>query len=358
MCYIRLIRKNCFRGIVVEQNEKKFGTSSDDTTQSSVNNVNNEKFEEATGDASEILSEREEERGHHSTVDTDEHSVLVTSAGRGSKVTKTETFTNTSQGPGGVVYTYTKNTTIALGPHGEVLRNETSSYGNRQNALRRSNGHPVASQQVGSQTTSNRGSVHLTTDEVYEPPYSSVEYEVADPNIPSRSSSSHRQNQEGGSSGHYAYRGRGYGAEQGNYHQNVQQQGGQRSQDRYQSNYYHGGQNSESLAEPGRISHSTKYNRTYEAKYGQPILNAANLGHEGKVGFIDLGVVNRHGDESLVKGENNAQFTQHNVQGGRYDPDLDKIVYNTPRQQGGYKSRTFSEEKSGNKLKTCLKNSL
>ncbi|GJQ71792.1 putative integrin alpha [Trypoxylus dichotomus] len=343
-------------GILVEENEKKFSVSSDDKTQQSSISNNNEKFEKATGDASEILREREEQRGHDVGVGAGGHSTLVTSSGQGSKVTKTETFTNTSTGPGGAVYTYTKNTTITLGPHGEVISNVTSSYGNDENVLQRSHGETVARQQSGAQTTSGRGSVRLTTDEVYEPPYSSVEYEVDNPNLPGRNTASHHQYQ--GRKGQY---------EHGTYHQGASQSsGGYQSGAHYEGNQYQSGQRQhfdsqagndqhfsshyqsgtgkhDDQSGQGHASHSYNYNRTYN--YGQPVINTATLSQDGKVGFIDLGVMTKTSDESLLDGQNSA-FGEHNVRQGRYDPDLDKIVYNTPRQHGGYKSRTYSEGNS------------
>ncbi|KRT78959.1 hypothetical protein AMK59_7354 [Oryctes borbonicus] len=386
-------------GILIEENEKKFSASSDDTIQQSSVSGNNEKFEKATGDASGILSEREEQRGHSTGVDAGGHSTLVTTSGQGSQVTKTETFSNSSRGPGGAVYTYTKNTTITLGPHGEVIRNETSYYGDKQN---------VHGQQSGAQTTSGRGSVRLTTDEVYEPPYSSVEYEIAEPNTSYGSTAGHHQYQPGqgqhaqhydsnynvvnrgnyhqgqsqsqGShqgSGHYegSHQGSAHqegshhasahyeGSHQGSAHHEGSHQGGahyESSQHQsgngqhfggqaghgqhYSSHYQSGGQNVGGQSGQGQAVHSYSYNRTHD--YGQPVINAATLGQDGKVGLIDLGVMTKTNDESLLDGQNNA-FGEQNIHQGRYDPDLGKIVYNTPRQHGGYKSRTFSEEKSG-----------
>ncbi|KAI4461764.1 integrin alpha [Holotrichia oblita] len=340
-------------GVVIEENEKKFSASSEDShLSSSSSNESNDKFEKATGDASEILKEREEQRGHEAGATIGSHSTLLTS-GQGSKVTKTETFTNSSKGPGGAVYTYTKNTTITVGPHGEVIRNETSYYGNQQN-LRRSNAHPTAEQQVRDHTSSSRGSVRLSTDEVYEPPYSSVEYEVAEPGEGyERTVSSH--NEYDNRDGHYTqHRG---GAGRGSYQQGTRHYEGSQyhsSQNRGQnfdgqgghaqySGHYQG--SNQNLGEQNGLdhtAHSYTYNKSYGTHSGQPTIKAATFGQGGKVEFLDLGVIGNN-DQSLLNERRDTQLTGHDNQHGRYDPDLGRIVYDRPQHQSGYNSRTFSE---------------
>ncbi|KAK9701179.1 Integrin alpha [Popillia japonica] len=344
-------------GVVIEENEKKFSASSEDSrfsSSSETNNDSNDKFEKATGDASEILKEREEQRGRGTETTIGAHSTLLTS-GQESKLTKAESFTNSSRGPGGTIYTYTKNTTISFGPHGEVIRNETSYYGNKQN-LGRSNGQLNAQEErreVRNHPTSGRSSVRLTTDEVYEPPYSSVEYEVAQPNGYDRSISSHNQHQNryGDSTQqprgaqHVSY-GQGTGHYEGSQYHNPQhrkqdlddQIGHKQYSGHYQGfNHEPGEQN-----ELGHASHSYIYNKSYNTNSGQPMINAANFGHEGKVQLLDLGVIGNN-DQSLLNKHRDTQLTDHNTQHGRYDPDLDRIVYDRPHHQTGYSSRQFSE---------------